>query len=480
MGQVALLCKRLGYTVGGSDAGVYPPMSDLLSQQGITLFENPGPEAMQSFAPDLVVVGNVVSRGHPEMEWLLETQTFSYCSMSELIRRELIGKRKSIVVTGTHGKSTTASLTTHLLKTNNINPGYMIGGVPKNFTFGAEMGDLAAPFVIEGDEYDTAFFDKRSKFIHYNPHVLVVNNLEFDHADIFRDLQDVQRTFTHLLRLVPGNGCIIANAESEHLEPLLEKVTWAPVLKVGESADATVRISHFNENENGSEFELHLKGHLWTKVKWSLHGMYNARNAAMAALSAAYCMFPKNPEKFSLTGFSQFQGVKRRQDVLYRSETTQVIEDFGHHPTAIRETLQSLRNRYPTARLIASFEPRSNSTCRRVFQDELTASLALADYILLAPVHRAERLPLEERLNLETVCASLQHTYHRAFAKQYPDNNALYNDITQEILPRLQSQDKAGVGPNIFVFFSNGSFGGIMPRLTQFLKEQALQPLLTR
>jgi len=296
MGNAALLMRALDHEVMGSDTGIYPPMSDLLRGAGVDILEGWSAERLAQLKPDLVVVGNVASRGHPEVEWLLESRTQPYVSLPELLRTRLLNERRNVVVAGTHGKTTTTCMAAVLLKANGTEPGWLVGGVPRDLPDSSHPGQKGGPFVIEGDEYDTAFFDKRSKFIQYLPHVLAINNCEFDHADIFRDLDDVLRTFSHVIRIVPRDAAIVANGDDANVLGLVKNVTWAPVVRVGTGAANDAVIADFQESPAGSSFTLRWKGKEWGRVKWALPGLFNARNAAMAAASPAGPRRPSRPD----------------------------------------------------------------------------------------------------------------------------------------------------------------------------------------
>lgn len=462
MGNAALLMRALGHEVSGSDKNVYPPMSDLLRSSDIKIYDGYSAERLAFIAPDLVVVGNAVSRGHPEMEWLLESRAFEYVSLPELLRTRLLRERHNIVVAGTHGKTTTSSLAAFLLRERGENPGWLIGGVPRDLPGGANAGTLGGPFVIEGDEYDTAFFDKRSKFIQYLPEILVLNNLEFDHADIFRDLQDVQRTFSHVMRIVPRSGCIVTNGDDANLAPLLENVSWAPILRVGLGENCDVRIHDFRETPDGSEFRLTWRGNAWGNVAWTQSGIFNARNAAMAATAAAlYTETEFAPAwAFPLDALAKFKGVRRRREILVETPSLVVVEDFGHHPTALKLTLQALRERFPKHRLAAAFEPRSNTAVRKILQNAFTDALGNADAALIAPVHHASGGA--EKMNTADVAAALRERGVEAFAAA----------SNEEILEKLQSIADAASpdAPALVVFFSNGAFGGIIKRFADLYR----------
>ena len=454
MGNGALLMRDLGHEVLGADQNTYPPMSDQLAEAGVQVLTGYDAERLARLALDLVVVGNVNTRGNPEVEWLLRERALPFVSLPELLAGEILSRRCTVVVAGTHGKTTTTSLAAYLLRSAGLDAGYLVGGVPQDLPGGARAGSAGAPFVIEGDEYDSAFFDKRSKFIHYCPRVLVLNNLEFDHADIFRDLADVQRTFSHLIRLVPDNGCIIANSDDPNLEQLVH-VDFAPVLRVGLGDRADLRIRDFTEDATGSRFELHWRGRLWARVEWGLCGLFNARNAAMAALAAAQAAGLEDPTQLDLSALAKFRGVKRRQEVLADGGEKILITDFGHHPTAVRETLESLRNRYPGRRLVMCFEPRSNTACRKVHETGFELAFDLADEVHLGAVFRSERYADTDRIDLPAMAQRLgcKATAH-----------ASNGDLEGALVVRLSEP-----GAAVMVFFSNGSFDGIPLRLARAL-----------
>jgi UDP-N-acetylmuramate: L-alanyl-gamma-D-glutamyl-meso-diaminopimelate ligase len=454
MGNAALLARAAGHEVLGADAGVYPPMSTVLAEAGITLHEGYDPARLQKLAPDLVVIGNAMSRGNPEVEWLLDTRALTFTSLPALLHDSVLKTRKNIVVAGTHGKTTTTALTAFLLRENERDPGFLIGGVPIDPPMGNHLGAAADPFVIEGDEYDSAFFDKRSKFIHYAPHIAVLNNLEFDHADIFRDLADVQRTFSHLTRIVPRNGWIVMNGDDENLRAL-GALSWTRVITVGTGENNDVRIGAFAEDAAGAAFTLLWKGKVWADVHWTSPGIYNARNAAMAATAAALAVYPENPTAFSLDALARFRGVKRRQELLVNTPALTVIEDFGHHPTALAETLGSFRARFKGAVLTAVFEPRSNTARTKTLQAGFTRALAQADEVYLGAVSRGEKLNASERFDAEAVAQQLEAQGIEAHA---PETNA----ALLEALMRATLSASEGAKRRVVVFFTNGSFDGII------------------
>lgn len=476
MGNAALLARAAGHEVLGADTGVYPPMSTVLAEAGITLHEGYDPARLAKLAPDLVVIGNAMSRGNPEVEWLLDERALPFTSLPALLHDTVLKTRKNIVVCGTHGKTTTTSLTAFLLRENGRDPGFLIGGVPLDPPVGNHLGTAKDPFVIEGDEYDSAFFDKRSKFIHYAPHVAVLNNLEFDHADIFRDLADVQRTFSHLTRIVPRNGWVVMNGDDENLRTLGD-LPWTRVVRVGTGEHCNVRIEDFKETAAGVNFRLVWNGAEWGAVTWAIPGIYNARNAAMAATAAALATWPAGevervvpnaldrdggirlgdkPLHLDLSPLARFRGVKRRQEVLVAKPAITVIEDFGHHPTALAETLKSFRNRFPGAVITAVFEPRSNTARTNTLQAGFMAALALADDVYLGAVNRADKLKAGERFDTEAVIA---HVVSQGRTGASGATNAeVLEKLVAATLPATESK------PRLVVFFSNGSFDGIIAK----------------
>jgi UDP-N-acetylmuramate: L-alanyl-gamma-D-glutamyl-meso-diaminopimelate ligase len=479
MGNAALLARAAGHEVLGADTGVYPPMSTVLAEAGIAIHEGYDPARLARLAPDLVVIGNAMSRGHPEVEWLLDTRALSYTSLPALLHDSVLTQRRNIVVAGTHGKTTTTALTAFLLRANGRDPGFLIGGVPQDPPTGSHLGAPGDPFVIEGDEYDSAFFDKRSKFIHYAPHIAVLNNLEFDHADIFRDLEDYRRTFVHFTRLVPRTGFVVLNGDDANLRAL-GPLPWTRVVRVGLGAENDLRITGFSEGAGGATFGLEWRGESWTTVRWSLPGSYNARNAAMAACAAGlvlaapaagddvtyYVTKPLvataiDPRGIKLEALGAFRGVKRRQEARVSTPALTVIEDFGHHPTALAETLAALRARHAGARLVAVFEPRSNTARTRVLQAGFAAALSRADEVYLGAVNRADKLKEDERFDAGGVAKELGH--QGGVAQWFSSNEALLQRLTADTLPPQEPS-------RVVVFFSNGSFDGIIDRYVAAVK----------
>lgn len=456
MGNAALLVREQGHEVCGADTGVYPPMSDVLAEAGIEVFDGYDAERLAALRPDRVVVGNAMSRGNVEVEWLLNQSEVAFISLPQLFHDTVLLGRKPVVITGTHGKTTTSTLAAYLLAASGAKPGWLIGGVPNDLPGGAQLGE-GEPFVIEGDEYDTAFFDKRSKFIHYRPQVAVLNNLEFDHADIFRDLEDVQRTFRHFLRIIPSSGYAIVNGDDVNIAALLP-APWTQVIRVGTEIGNDLLIANFCDDASGATFDLVWQGELWAHVRWPMHGLFNARNAAMAALAAAYACDYQSPLEFDLGALADFTGVKRRQDVLHSCDTWTVLEDFAHHPTAIAGALEGLRAAYPGRELCVSFEPRSNTARTSLFQDAFIAALSAADRVYLGAVHRADSMAAGERLNTTAMVTELIQA--GTLAKAFLTNAALFEQLRADC-----SGSKGGV----WVFFTNGAFDGVPQRMAALL-----------
>ena len=440
MAAVAAAIQDKGVRVTGSDQNVYPPMSTFLAERKIEVISG---YAEQNLAhhPDLVVVGNALSRGNPEVEAVLDRK-LRYCSLPELLKAFFIRGKRSLVVAGTHGKTTTTSLLAWVFEHNGLNPSYLIGGIPNNFGQGARFTD-SEWFIIEGDEYDTAFFDKRSKFVHYLPEVVIVNNLEFDHADIFENLAAVQTSFKRLINLVPRNGQLLANGDDANLAPLLD-VTHCPVKRFGLGEENSVRGFNLRMGPTATEFEIpSFKFHL------NLVGELNVRNALAVVACAKHCGL-KNSQIQS--AFDTFKGIKRRMEIRGISGGVTVVDDFGHHPTAIRETMSALRIKYPDQKIWAVFEPRSNTTRRNVFQSELVQAFAQANAVVVAQVARLEQLPVAERLDPDLLMLELQESGKTAV--YLPDVDSIVNHIAKEVQ-----------GGDVICVFSNGGFGGIHGKL---------------
>ena len=446
MGSVAAAFRDAGYRVTGSDTQVYDPMKSFLEGRGISILDGYKAENLPDDV-DLYVIGNAQSRGNPEVEEVLRRK-LHYVSLPELLREQILRGKRNLVVTGTHGKTTTSSLLAWILESAGRKPNFIIGGIPENLGQGARItgSDLT---VLEGDEYDSAFFDKRSKFIHYLPELVIVNNLEFDHADIFDNLDAVKKTFGHLVRLVPENGIVLLNGDDANALEVFEKQGHSPMKRVGIGAACEARITEIDYRADGTAFALEGE-----RYEMGMNGEYNVRNAAMAITAARFVGVA--PETIR-EAVAAFRSVKRRQEV--RGVTARgitIVDDFGHHPTAIREAIAGMRKRFDGARLWAVFEPRSNTTRRRVFQEALPEALGQADGVCLAAVARADKLAEEERLDTDLLMKTLRDQGLPAFYE--PDADA--------IVTRLVAEARDG---DVIIVFSNGGFGGIHEKLLQNL-----------
>jgi UDP-N-acetylmuramate: L-alanyl-gamma-D-glutamyl-meso-diaminopimelate ligase len=445
-GMLQLQCHR----VTGSDTAAYPPMSDLLASLGIPIHE-PYSESNLDPRPDLVVVGNAISRGNIELEHVLD-QRIPFCSMASILHDEFLPGRESLVVAGTHGKTTTTSMLAWIYEVASrrnpaLAPSFLIGGVAENFGT-SFMVRPTRPFLLEGDEYDTAFFDKGPKFLHYFPDALILTHVEFDHADIYADLPAVKTAFKRLVNLVPRRGRIVAFDGSENVSECVAKAFCA-VERYGFSADSHWQISSLRHEGSLTRWTLSRGGSHFAELSLPMAGAHNALNAtAAAALAAGQGI----PTEAIVEALATFKSVKRRLEVRAVIEGVTIIDDFAHHPTAIRETLRALRESYPGSRLWAVLEPRSNTLRRNVFEHELVESLATADRVVLAAVFKSESIPASERLQPEQVVAALNQrgipTALRADA----------DAIVEAIVPELKTGD-------IVAILSNGGFGNIYQKL---------------
>jgi UDP-N-acetylmuramate: L-alanyl-gamma-D-glutamyl-meso-diaminopimelate ligase len=415
-------------------------MSIFLEKRGIALKEGYRAENIPADA-DVVVIGNVMKRGNPEVEAVLSRKLL-YLSLPETLKNNFLRGRHNLVVTGTHGKTTTTALLAWIMEKAGRKPGYLVGGLPKNLGQGARLND-SKYFVIEGDEYDSAFFDKRSKFMHYLPELLIINNIEFDHADIFNNLDEIKLSFRRLLNIVPQNGMVLLNGDDPNCVEVA-KDCLAQMIEVGFSKNCAQRIRDVAYSAKGSKFKL---GEEIFEIP--LIGEFNVRNAAMAAMAARFYDVPKSKID---NAFNSFSGIARRQEIRGEVRGVKVIDDFAHHPTAIAHTLQALRHRYRGHRLWAVFEPRSNTTRRAVFQQQLPDALNLADGVFIAQVAKLEQIPEDERLNPEAVVDAISEAGHPAFYEQNADA------IIDRIVPMLRPKD-------IVAIFSNGGFDNIHEKL---------------
>ena len=451
MASLAGMLHARGFRVTGSDAAAYPPMSDFLASLGIPLAE-PYAELNLKPKPDLVVVGNAISRGNIELEHVLD-ERIPFCSLPRLLHDEFLRGREVITIAGTHGKTTTTSMLAWIFESAGKNPSFLIGGIAENFGSSFALGS-GEHFIIEGDEYDTAFFDKGPKFLHYFPDSAILTSVEFDHADIYKDLDAVKTAFRRLVNLVPRRGRIIAYDASENVTECVSKA-FCPVERYGFGSSAQWRISDLRFEPERTGWCVQKEGRQWAQFEFSLAGEYNVLNAtAAAALAAGYGISCQQIAEALKT----FKSVKRRLEIKAQVNGITIIDDFAHHPTAISETLKALRIRYPGSRMWAILEPRSNTLRRNVLQTDLAQSLALADEVVIARVFRPEAIPASECLDLPAVIARIQHAGKRA--RVIPDADAIVAQIAAE----LREGD-------VVVILSNGGFGGIYEKLPARLRE---------
>lgn len=433
MGGLALIARELGYTVSGSDQNVYPPMSTQLEEQGIRLMNGYAAENLDC-KPDLVVIGNAMSRGNPEVEAVLN-RGLRYTSGPQWLAEHVLQDRWVLAVAGTHGKTTTSSMLSWILEDNGFNPGFLIGGIPLNFGISARLGESDF-FVIEADEYDCAFFDKRSKFVHYRPRTAILNNLEYDHADIFENLDAIKKQFHHLVRTVPGEGLIIAPACEQHVAEVLTMGCWTPIVKtaIEDQGDWQAQLL----KPDGSHFAVSFEGQSQGHVAWELTGRHNVYNALSAIAAARYIGIQAAD---AMAALQRFQNVKRRMEIIVSRNGVTVYDDFAHHPTAIKTTLDGLRQQVGSEKIIAVVEPRSNTMRLGVHTQSLAESLAEAD---LALIYQPDNLGWDLSQLLK-----------------YASNIQICNSL-DSIIDTIKAE--AG-HPCHALLMSNGSFGGIYQRL---------------
>ena len=458
MASLAGLLQLKGHRVTGSDQAAYPPMSTLLGDLGIPIAE-PFSEANLQPAPDLVVVGNALSRGNPEVECVLDRR-IPFTSMARILYDEFITGHESLVVAGTHGKTTTTSMLAWIYEIASrrdpqLAPSFLIGGVAENFGTSFHLRD-GRPFIIEGDEYDTAFFDKGPKFMHYFPDALILTHVEFDHADIYPDLAAVKTAFKRLVNLVPRRGRIVAYDGSENVTECVSRA-MCKVERYGFAPDSAWRLVDLRFENGVNQWRVLRDGREWAQVTLPMAGEHNALNATAAAALAAGQGIAPEP---IVEALASFRSVRRRLEVRAEIDGVTIIDDFAHHPTAIRETLRALRSAYPGRRLWAVLEPRSNTLRRNVFERELVESLALADRIVLAGVFHSEKIPAAERLHTDHVVDALNKSGKDAVL--LPNVDAIVTNLA----PRLESGD-------VVAILSNGGFDGIYEKLPAALHEQA-------
>ncbi len=464
MASLAGMLRERGHRVTGSDAAAYPPMSTFLESLGIAVAQ-PFAEASLDPRPDMVVVGNAISRGNVELERVLDGR-IPFCSLPQILHDEFLIGKEVLVVAGTHGKTTTTSMLAWIFETAGLEPSFLIGGIAENFDSSFGLG-AGKHFILEGDEYDTAFFDKGPKFLHYFPDAVILTSVEFDHADIYKDLDAVETAFKRLVNLVPRRGRIVAfdgcadggvdHGETQgraSLERVLAK-PFCPVERYGASERANWEITALRLGTDRTNWTVVRDGVHWADFEFALGGEYNVWNAtAAAALAANYGV----SNEAIARALATFRSVKRRLEVRAEVNGVTIIDDFAHHPTAIEQTIRALRARYKNGRLWVVLEPRSNTMRRNVLQGALARSLALADEVIVAQVFKSEAIPADERLDLNHVVAEIQR--HGKSARVLSDADAIVKTIAPELKPG-----------NVVAILSNGGFGGIYEKLPERLRQ---------
>ena len=456
MGAVASAMARQGYTVTGSDANVYPPMSTFLESEGIRITQGFRPENIPAEA-DLIVIGNAMSRGNAEVEAVLERR-LRYMSLPETMKEYFLRGKRNFVVTGTHGKTTTTSMLTWMVEDNGLNPNFMIGGIARNLGRGGRFTDSEF-CVLEGDEYDTSFFDKRSKFLHYLPEVVIINNIEMDHADIYANVEEIKLSFKRLLRVVPRTGVVFINADCPNCRDVrahaATELRMVRTVSVGMGDEADIRITDVEHRTDGSSFTLESPDAPAERYSVPMIGDFNIRNAAMAVCAARFAGLEAEQIRASL---ASFQGVARRQEIRGTVNSVTVVDDFAHHPTAIRQAVQGLRQRFPKSRLWVLFDPRSNTTRRKLFQKELAESLSTADFAVLSPIENPRKVLPEERLDEEQLCTDIEALGTECYLGRDVE------DIVTHVVERVHPGD-------VLLVMSNGGFGGIHGKLLSALAQ---------
>jgi UDP-N-acetylmuramate: L-alanyl-gamma-D-glutamyl-meso-diaminopimelate ligase len=462
MGSLAGMLKTQGHRVTGSDKAFYPPMGDELKRLGVETYEGFDAAHLGQSAgrpPDLVVIGNATSRGNAEIEYALDRK-LRCASMPEVIREQFIRGKHSTVITGTHGKTTTTSLMAWVMEVGGLDPSFLVGGVAENFGASFKVAG-SNHFVIEGDEYDTAFWDKGPKFLHYLPDLVILNNIEYDHADIYPSLDAVKKAFRLLVNLIPSNGRLIAGWDSPVVREIVEKPiepqgVWCKVESFGvEHPDARWTAREIEFQPDVTRFLALCEGKEWGEVRTPLAGMFNIRNC-LATIAAAEVLGVERGAV--IEALATFKSVKRRMQVRGVARGVTVIDDFAHHPTAIRETLLGAQQKYPGRRIVAVFEPRSWTTRKKIFQKVYPQSFVPADYVIIAPLFEAFRVAADEQLSVDELIEDLRAAGKQAFSIQGADA------IVEHLAPALQADD-------VVVIMSNGGFGGIHQKLLDALNQ---------
>ena len=449
MGSLAGMLKEQGFQVTGSDQAVYPPMSTFLANLGIPVREGYGPENLNP-RPDLVIVGNVITRVNPEAQELMRLG-LPFLSLPQALAGIFLKNKTPLVVTGTHGKTTTASLLASILDQAGLSPGFMIGGILKGYERNYQIG-RGPYFVIEGDEYDTAFFDKGPKFLHYRPHFAVLTSIEFDHADIYPDIRAIQKAFARFLSILPREGLLVAHGADARIQEILSQAA-CPVETYGLEPKWDWHLAGLEPRGRGSRIHIGRHGSAWHSFDSPLAGRHNALN--FMALIPILLRLGLTPEAMA-RGLAGFQGVHRRQEIRgFRAGVT-VIDDFAHHPTAVRETIQAVRSQYPGQRLLAVFEPRTNTSRRKVFQSDYVSAFGGADLILIREAPGLEKIPEAERFSSGQLVSDLTRSGQKAYF--FPDTDKVLDFLAHQLKPE-----------DVVLIMSNGGFDGIHERLLTLL-----------
>lgn len=453
MGSLAGMLRQAGYHVTGSDTHVYPPMSDFLQAEGIDIHTGFDAAHLQP-RPDLVVVGNAVSRGNAELEAVLDAG-IPYTHLPEVLRDLFLHEKRPLVISGTHGKTTTTAMTAHLLRRAEQDPSWLVAGLPRDLPLPYHIG-TGDWFVLEGDEYDSAYFAKVAKFLYYRPHVLVINNIEFDHADIYTSLADIRRAFAQVINQVPQRGLILANGDDEIVVELCQ-AAFAPVQTFGLGADNDWRAVDVEQDSTNQSFTLHRPDGTSDRLRVGLSGEHNLRNAVASLAAATFA--GADPTSLG-NALADFVGVRRRQEILGTFAGVTLIDDFAHHPTAVRQTLEGIRRAFPDRRLLAVFEPASSTNARAVFENDYVKAFAAADEVVIGAVPRPERSRDDEPFDAQRLVRRLQGS----------GTPARHVGNADDIVAHLAGQVASG---DIVLFMSNAGFGNVQQKTVAALRARA-------
>lgn len=445
MGNAAIYLQRQGYEVRGSDKAFYPPIGGMLEREKMFLYKG-FDEKNLDWNPDLVIIGNSISRGNPEAERTLNSR-MNFMALPELLKYMFIKDKNSIVVTGTHGKTSTTSIISKIFTDAGKDPSFLIGGIPVGLEGGFKNGE-GNYFIIEGDEYDTAFFDKRPKFVHYKPHCCIINNIEFDHGDIYRDIDHIKLEFTRLVNIVPGNGRIIANFDEQNVRDVTVKA-FTPIDSFGQGKDCKWQIRNIRHEGETSTFDLVHEGKTVISPAVKRCGNYQIYNFTAGIIASLFYGLDVAQIKRSI---ESFEGVKRRMENRGKVNGAELIEDFAHHPTAVRNVLTEVREEFKGKKIIAAFEPRSNTTKRNIFQNELAEALSIADHIIIGKIDREDQLKSDEKLDMDQLMNDI-----RAKGK-----TVVHYDDSSDVADYIKSKADAG---SVILIMTNGSFDGLFTKL---------------